>query len=195
MMGAALAVYFVQLAAYKPHLADGWSNILLYSSLTDWVLHYYDATVVREGPAPDPEGSYLFAVFPHGVYGTCRAFTGGTSCWKALYPGIFARWGSFGAAFYMPGIREFSLLAGCVDASKETLQNIYEKYQQNVMLLPGGIDEMGLTDGQSTDTKLVLADRKGYAKLAIEMGADIVPSYCFGNNPKYPTNPNDPNLP
>lgn len=46
--------------------------------------------------------------------------------------------------------------------------------------LQGGIDEMQLTDGKSTDTKLVIADRKGYAKLAIETGCDLVPGFCFG---------------
>jgi len=39
---------------------------------------------------------------------------------------------------------------------------------------------MSLTDGTSTDTKLVMVDRKGYARLAIENGMDIVPGFCFG---------------
>merc|ERR1719273_415266 len=39
---------------------------------------------------------------------------------------------------------------------------------------------MMLTDGSSTDTKLVLLDRKGFCKLAIRNGMDIVPCFCFG---------------
>ena len=37
--------------------------------MPDYVLSYHDATVIREGPAPDPKRQYLFAMYPHGVYG------------------------------------------------------------------------------------------------------------------------------
>ena len=83
-------------------------------------------------------------------------------------------------AFYIPGVREFSLLCGCVDAGKDALNNAINVHGQNVTLLPGGIDEMQITDGLSKDTKIVMADRKGYAKLAIENGLTIIPSFCFG---------------
>lgn len=173
-------LYTAQLFFYTPHLSRGWPHKwFLYGSLCDYILCYHDATCIREGPAPSPEGKYLFAMYPHGVYGICRAFSGGVRLWRALYPGIFARWGSFGAAFYLPGIREFSLFAGCLDASKPVLERAIRR-GENVALLPGGIDEMNLTDGTSKETKLVMKDRKGFAKLAIENGLDIVPGFCFG---------------
>lgn len=173
-------VYLVQLVVYRPHLGNGWAPRLLYSALDDLVLHYYDGTCMREGLAPDPKGKYVFACYPHGVYGVCRAFSGGLRNWEKLYPGITARWGSFGMAFYIPGVREFSLWAGCIDASKPVLMKNMNKYHENVMLLPGGIDEMQLTDSESKDTQLVMTDRMGYAKLAIETGSAIVPGFCFG---------------
>lgn len=91
---------------------------------------------VREGPALDPEGRYLFACYPHGVYGVCRAFSGGASNWGRLYPGIQSRWGSFGMAFYIPGVREFSLFCGCLDAGKSTLLPAIKEHGMNVTLLP-----------------------------------------------------------
>lgn len=174
------ALYTAQLFLYKPHLSKGWPfHWFLYGPLTDYCLHYYDSTSIREGPPLDPKGQYLFAVYPHGVYGVCRIFSGGATNWKVLFPGISARWGSFGMAFNIPGVREFSLFASCLDASKPVLEKAIKR-GENVMLLPGGIDEMNLTDGTSTTTKLVMGDRKGYAKLAIENGLDIVPGFCFG---------------
>lgn len=175
------AAYWLQLLLYKPQLSRGWPfKWFLYGPLVDYVLCYHDATCIREGPPLDPEGKYLFAVFPHGVYGVCRIFSGGVRLWRALYPGISARWGSFSAAFYLPGVREFSLMCGgCIDASRPVLERAIHR-GENVMLLPGGIDEMNLTDWRSNDTKLVLLDRKGFVKLAIEHGMDIVPSFCFG---------------
>lgn len=172
--------YLLQLALYRPHLLRGWPyHWFLYGYLVDYVLHYYDATCVREGPAPDPNGKYLFAMYPHGVYGVCRSFSGGVGLWRTLYPGIFSRWGSFGAAFHMPGVREFSLCCGCLDASKPSMQRAIRR-GENISLLPGGIDEMTLTDGKSKETKLVMLDRKGFVKLAIENGLSIVPGFCFG---------------
>ena len=120
----------------------------------------------------------MFAMYPHGIFGVCRAFSGG-SAWRQLFGSITARWGSFGAAFYWPGVREFSLWAGCLDASKPVLKKAIAR-KENIMLLPGGIKEMILTDNTSSDTKIVMKDRKGYAKLAIEEGLAIVPGFCFG---------------
>lgn len=174
------ALYTLQLFAYRPQLSKGWPfHWLLYGPPTDYCLGYYDATCIREGPPLDPKGHYLFAMYPHGIYGVCRLFSGGVGLWTKLFPGIAARWGSFSAAFYIPGIREFSLWAGTLDASKPVLERAIRR-GENITLLPGGIDEMNLTDGSAKDTKLVMVERKGFVKLAIEHGMDIVPGFCFG---------------
>ena len=55
--------YLVHMFVYKPHLSKGWPNAskyFLYSPMTDYVLHYHDATVVRNGPIPDPTGKHTF---------------------------------------------------------------------------------------------------------------------------------------
>mmetsp|Transcript_144558 Transcript_144558/g.402828 ORF Transcript_144558/g.402828 Transcript_144558/m.402828 type:complete len:210 (+) Transcript_144558:107-736(+) len=130
------ALYMLQLVLHRPHLSRGWPHKwLLYGPLCDYILCYHDATCIREGPALDPAGRYLFAMFPHGVYSVCRVFSGGIRLWRALFPGIFARWGSFSAAFYLPGIREFSLFAGCLDVSKPVLERAIRR-GENVELLP-----------------------------------------------------------
>jgi len=174
-------LYTLQLFMYQPHKSKGWPfyKWFLCGWLSDYCLCYHDATCIREGPAIDPAGQYMFAMYPHGVYGVCRVFSGGMRLWRTMYPGIFSRWGSFSAAFYLPGIREFSLFAGCLDASKPVLEKAIKR-GESVTLLPGGIDEMNLTDGRSKVTKLVTLDRKGFVKLAIENGMDIVPGFCFG---------------
>ena len=118
-------------------------------------------------------------MYPHGVYGVCRAFSGGVDCWRTLFAGISARWGSFGAAFKLPGVREFSLSCGCLDAGRPTLTRAIRR-GENIMLLPGGSKELLLTDGTSTATQLVLLERTGFVRLAIEHGLDLVPGFCFG---------------
>ena len=173
------AAYVASIFLYKPHKNKGWYfQWFLHSIFVDLVLGYYNARAVREGPPLDPKKRYLFAMAPHGVFGVCRAFSGGT-LWRSFYPGISARWGSFGAAFSIPGVREFSLCCGCLDASRGVLTRAIKR-GENVILLPGGEKEMMLTDGTSPVTQLVLADRKGFVRLAIANGMDLVPGFCFG---------------
>ena len=178
MIGAA---YIANLFVSKPHKGSGWPfHWFLYGPTTDLVLGYHGATCIREGPAPDPNGKYLFAMAPHGVFGVCRAFSGGRWLWRQIYPGIAARWGSFGAAFFIPGVREFSLCCGCLDASKSVLTRAIVERKENIILLPGGEKEMMLTDGSSKVTKLVLGERTGFVRLAITHGMSLVPGFCFG---------------
>ena len=120
-VGLVLA-YFAQIAVYRPQNGKGWPfGWFLYSGFVDLVLGYYNASCSREGPPLDPARRYLFAMSPHGVFGVCRAFSGG-SLWRSLFPGIRPRWGSFGGAFFIPGVREFSLCCGCLDASRGVLE-------------------------------------------------------------------------
>ena len=73
----------------------------------------------------------------------------------------------------------FSLCCGCLDASKPVLQRAIKR-GENIMLIPGGTRELMLTDGTSCETKLVLLGRKGFVKLALRNGMQIVPGFCFG---------------
>jgi len=112
---------------YKPQFKDGlpvsiYGKVVFMKS-ADPCLSFFDSIMVREGPELDPTKTYMFAWMPHGILGICRSASGGTA-WGQLYPGIFPRWGSFGGAFYMPGIREFSMLAGCIDAGRSTLEKL-----------------------------------------------------------------------
>jgi len=110
--------------------------------------------------------------------GVCRVGSGGR-WWLQAFPKTFGRWGSFGMAFFIPGVREFSLMVGACDASKETLAGRIED-GESIHLIPGGIKEMMLTDESATDTKLVLKNRSGFVRLAWEHGLDVVPVFCFG---------------
>eukprot|EP00392_Amoebophrya_sp_AT5.2_P018265 g18773.t1 len=154
-------------------------------------------------PRPSPplrlkQEKFLFAWEPHGIMGLCRCGSGGTA-FPTLFPdqvkllespssssnsltkSIAPRWGSFGKAFYIPFVREWSLCCGCVDAGKKTLA----KLDESIHLIPGGVREIALTDPDSKVTKIPILDRKGFAKLAIEKGIRIVPVFCFGEKWSY----------
>jgi len=120
----------------------------------------------------------LIGMCPHGMLGICRAGPCG-SAWHRLFPGCNIRWGSFSAAYKVPGLREFSLLVGAVDAGKKTLV-ARAQAGESIALLPGGIQEMLLTDGESETTTLALLGRYGFVKLAKEQDMLLLPAFCFG---------------
>ena len=117
---------------------------------------------------------YVFCFSPHGIIGLCRGACAAES-WQHLFPKVFGSWGSFGMAFYLPGFREFSLMVGCVDASRKVLANLpregavltppklaastalseaararlrmqEDDKVHSISLLPGGIREMQLSE-------------------------------------------------
>eukprot|EP00400_MALV-I_sp_L67-5_P001091 gene1091-1028_t len=173
--------YWFQLFFYNPQYDEGFElyDYFLFSPLMHCFLHYLSATLIREGPPTDPRRKVMIAMAPHGMLGICRGGFTGTAA-QELYPGVEGlRWGSFGMAYKIPGIREFSLLAGAVDAGKATLVK-REQDGESLALLPGGIQEMLLTDGTSNVTKLCLKGRYGFVKLAKEQDMLLIPTFCFG---------------
>jgi hypothetical protein len=171
-------IYFAQIVVYRPQNDKGWNyHWFLYSEIWDYVLSYGNSTFIREEELDPAAGPYMFAFAPHGVLATCRASTCG-SVWSKMFPGIHGRWASFTGAFFIPAVREFSLCSGALDASKRVLQKILNR-GESLFIIPGGSQELLLTD-TTTDTKLVITDRKGFVKLAIAHGTDIIPCFCFG---------------
>ena len=49
-------------------------------------------------------------------------------------------------------------------------------------MVPGGIAEMFVCSYGDTQETLLIKQRKGFVKIALETGAQIVPCYCFGNS-------------
>lgn len=78
--------------------------------------------------------------------------------------------------------------AGMVPVSRSSIQRHWKRHPQHVLgIVPGGIAEMFYSDtpnrtaaGLPLDETLVLNSRKGFVRLALEQGADIIPVYVFG---------------
>jgi hypothetical protein len=65
---------------------------------------------------------------------------------------------------------------GLIDASRKSLTKRLEK-GKSFVLYPGGIAELFL----SSPTKEAIFARKGFIRLALTTGADVIPIYLFGN--------------
>ncbi|MCP9264529.1 2-acylglycerol O-acyltransferase 2-A [Dirofilaria immitis] len=85
--------------------------------------------------------------------------------------------------FWSPLRREWAMLHGLIDCSKESLHYVLnsESFINNVaVLIVGGAEEA--LDAHPGYHILTLGNRKGFIKIAIETGAQLVPTYCFGEN-------------
>lgn len=90
----------------------------------------------------------------------------------------------------MPLYREYALKMGLASVSKESIMNILSRGGSNgegmgraVTIVVGGARES--LDAVPHSLRLVLRKRKGFVKLAIRTGADLVPVLAFGENELY----------
>jgi len=84
--------------------------------------------------------------------------------------------------FKIPFHREWIMFNGLIDASKESLTHCLTKKGKgsSVALVIGGANEA--MDAIPGKHKLTLKNRKGFVKIALKSGADLVPCYGFGEN-------------
>lgn len=92
--------------------------------------------------------------------------------------------------FRVPLYREYILTLGLQSVSRESCENILSKGGANgegmgraITIVVGGARES--LEATPSSLRLILARRKGFVKLAIRTGADLVPVLAFGENELY----------
>ena len=138
-----------------------------------------------ELPAYDKEGNerqYFFTCHPHGVIcvGTWSIFASDEVGFQKLFPGIKPYLAGIKHAFFIPFFRDWCILAGCISAGKESLCHTLGNRKKSVAINLGGAAEafMSLEENKETGNpkmKLLLKDRKGFCKIALQHGVNLVP--------------------
>jgi len=148
-------------------------------------LEYFKARLVMEDSLELRESRPLvIGQHPHGVYGYHGIFFMASSKKNFFYrkfPHLANKicLAVADVLFYVPFVREILLYVGHVVVSRSTLEKMLAM-GRSVGIVIGGEQECLLAEN-GTD-KVVLGGRKGFVKLALRYGADLVPSYCFHNN-------------
>lgn len=101
---------------------------------------------------------------------------------KVFERGVHARGLGAEFLFRIPGLREFFLKGGAVNASPENARRLL-KESHVVMLAPGGIYEALIA--KAGLRRVPWERRKGFVELAVETKTPIVPTYCRGINSVY----------
>ena len=119
----------------------------------------------------------IFSIQPHGVFsfgGACAGVQWATRWWhpKQIPTSVAS------SVLVTPLIKHIVGLFGIIDASTKSLTRWLTK-GNSVVLYIGGIAELFLVS--QDEEMLFAAKRKGFIKLALRTGSEIVPVYFMGN--------------
>ncbi|KAF7548251.1 hypothetical protein G7046_g8744 [Stylonectria norvegica] len=140
----------------------------------------------------DPTRKYIFGYHPHGIisHGAWAAFGTNALGFAELFPGITNTLLTLDSNFRLPFNRDWILRMGLQSVSKESIWNILTKGGPNgegqgraVTIVVGGARES--LEAQPGTLRLILKGRKGFVKMALRTGADLVPVIGFGENDLY----------
>lgn len=162
-------------------------------SLKIWSLFasYFPARLHRSAALPATR-KYIFGYHPHGIisHGAFAAFATEALGFSKLFPDIENTLLTLENNFRIPLYREYALAMGLASVSRESCENILSRGGSNnegmgraITIVVGGARES--LDAQPNTLRLVLRKRKGFVKLAIRAGADLVPVLSFGENELY----------
>ena len=152
---------------------------------------YFPAQLHRSVPLP-PTRKYIFGYHPHGIisHGAFAAFATEGLGFSQIFPGITNTLLTLDSNFRLPFYRDYALAMGLASVSRESCENILSKGGMNgegmgraITIVVGGARES--LDAQPHRLRLILRRRKGFIKLAIRTGADLVPVLAFGENELY----------
>ena len=116
---------------------------------------------------------------PTGAFGSFATEGNG---FAELFPGIQPHLMTLKINFRWPFHRDLLLGLGLVDVSKESITHVCKKKGPGnaaIVVIGGAAESMEAFHDAAT---LVLKNRKGFVKMAIRCGAQLVPVFGFGEN-------------
>lgn len=141
----------------------------------------------------DPSRNYLLCVFPHGVLctGAFGSFATEALGFSDTFPGMTPHMLILGGHFMVPFFRELLSWLGMCSASAQSISYLLDPQRGSgrcAALLVGGASES--LNCHSGEYRVVLKNRRGFVRLALQNGAPLVPVISFGEVELYEQVPN-----
>jgi len=165
------------------------SHFLRNMKIWKYICDYFPSRLVVQEPL-DPSKTYIFATQPHGVFGwgVWTNFVNGTNGIQDVLPGVI-RVLTIDPNFWFPMWRDIYMALGFASVSKESCDYLLSN-GTSVLIVPGGIEEIYYS--KPGTCKVLIKKRKGFIKLALEHGANLVPVFTFGETELFTQIPNPP---
>jgi hypothetical protein len=171
------------ISAIIPPIPSAW----LLSKLTPMLDYFQYEQIIETSPVDVRKEmrngkNYILAVQPHGVLslaGMCSAVYAGVGGDDDMCGTIPT--GVASVLLHTPILKHVLGIFNLISASKPSLKKQFKKggIEGTVVLYVGGMAELFLSSIE--EETLYLKKRKGFIKLALQEGIDIVPIYLFGN--------------
>lgn len=131
-----------------------------------------------------PNKNYILGCHPHGIMsaGAFTCFSTESCGVSELFPGVRATLAILAGLFRLPLFREYIMSAGLCPVSKPSLAYLLSQSGKGnavVIVIGGAAESLASSPGINT---VVMKQRKGFVRVALEFGADLVPVYSFGEN-------------
>ena len=190
-----LLPYLIHTILFSTAATDGTlsrrSHTLRSLPIWSYFASYFPAKLHRS-VSLDPERKYILGYHPHGIisHGAFAAFATEACNFAGLFPGITNTLLTLDSNFRLPFYRDYALAMGLASVSRESCENILSKggfdnhgTGRAITIVVGGARES--LDARPGVMRLILKRRRGFIKLAIRTGADLVPVIAFGENELY----------
>ncbi|XP_063058822.1 2-acylglycerol O-acyltransferase 2 [Engraulis encrasicolus] len=149
----------------------------------DYMRDYFPIKLVKTADL-DPRQNYIIGFHPHGILvaGAFINFCTGATGFAALFPGLSPYLLMLPLWFRAPFFRDYIMCGGLIPSDKGSASYLLQRKGGGnaVVIAVGGAPEA--LDARPGAYCVLLANRKGFVKLAMEHGAHLVPVYSFGEN-------------
>ncbi|XP_023197571.1 2-acylglycerol O-acyltransferase 2 [Xiphophorus maculatus] len=160
--------------------------VLLGLKLWGYMRDYFPIKLVKTADL-DPRHNYILGFHPHGVLvaGAFTNFCTYATGFPQLFPGLTSYLLMLPLWFRAPFFRDYIMCAGLIPSDKESATYPLRKKKGGsaVVIAVGGAPEA--LDAHPGTFNVLLANKKGFIKMAMEHGAHLVPVFSFGENEVY----------
>ncbi|XP_028934518.1 acyl-CoA wax alcohol acyltransferase 2-like [Ornithorhynchus anatinus] len=146
---------------------------------------YFPLKMVKTHDLP-PDRNYLLISHPHGLMAHSAFGLFGTEGgdFSRTFPGLKPRLLTLNIFFWIPVLRDYLMSVGICSVCEDSIDYLLSRGKGTmVVVVVGGLAECHYSlPGCST---LVLRNRRGFVRKALQHGVALVPCYSFGENDLY----------
>jgi len=154
---------------------DGFMKCFIWDIWVEYSNFTHDGSSFTKNASEDKR--YIFFEFPHGIFPLGQVLS--TAVVDELSPNKRICGTGADVIFKFPFMRHFMAWIGTRPASRKSYTKIFADGHYPAVI-PGGIAEMYLVS--KTEEAVFIRKRRGTARVAIQEGAHIVPTFFFGNS-------------